>query len=39
MIMIKNMVKNHGKKALIAYLCWCLLKGLAYLTLGVYLFK
>lgn len=35
---MKNKLKKYGKKALILYLCWCALKGVAFLFLGKYLF-
>ena len=39
MIMFSKLLKKHGKTALIAYLCWCTIKGLAFLALGGYLLK
>lgn len=35
--MIKKRLKKYGKKGLIIYICWCTLKGIAYLVLGNYL--
>lgn len=32
------MIQKHGRKALMLYLLWCLLKGLAFLFLGVHFF-
>ncbi len=32
-------MKKHGKTALVLYLCWCAVKGLAFLALGGYLLK
>jgi len=37
--MIKKKLKEHGKVALIVYLCWCTIKGLVFLALGGYLLK
>lgn len=37
--MLSDKLKKHGKTALIVYLCWCTLKGLAFLALGSYLLK
>jgi len=31
---LKPFFKRHGKKALIIYLCWCLVKGILFLLLG-----
>lgn len=36
---MKKLLKKHGKKALLIYLCWCTIKGLAFLALGGYLMK
>ena len=30
--------KKYGRKALVVYLCWCLLKGLLFLFIGLKLF-
>jgi hypothetical protein len=35
----KRRFGKFGKKALLIYLCWCLLKGLAFLFLGFRLFN
>lgn len=32
------MIRKHGRKALMFYFLWCLLKGLAFLFLGVHFF-
>lgn len=37
--MFRNKLKKYGKSALIAYICWCTIKGLAFLALGGYLLK
>jgi hypothetical protein len=37
-ILSKPFFKKYGKKALILYLCWCVLKGLAFLWAGWLLF-
>lgn len=34
---MEKYAKRYGKKALIIYICWCTIKGIAYLTLGKYL--
>lgn len=31
---LKPFFKKHGKKALIIYLCWCVVKGILFLVLG-----
>ena len=31
---VKPFFKKHGKKALIIYLCWCVVKGILFLILG-----
>lgn len=36
---MKDKLKKYGKKGLVIYLCWCTLKGLAFLALGDYLFN
>ena len=33
---MKNILKKYGKKALVLYICWCTVKGLAFLALGKY---
>ena len=35
---IKPFIKKHGKKALIIYVCWCVVKGIIFLLLGSRLF-
>ena len=37
-ILSKPFFKKHGKKALIIYLCWCVVKGILFLVLGSKLF-
>jgi hypothetical protein len=34
----KPLFKKYGRKALILYLCWCAVKGVAFLLLGFKLF-
>jgi hypothetical protein len=34
----KPLFKKYGRKALIIYLCWCAVKGVAFLLLGFKLF-
>ena len=36
---VKKFFRKHGKKALIIYLVWCVLKGIAFLFLGYKLFS
>ena len=31
---LKPFFKKHGKKALIIYVCWCVVKGILLLLLG-----
>lgn len=31
---MKKRIKQYGKKALIVYLIWCTVKGVAYLAIG-----
>jgi hypothetical protein len=33
---MKKKFKEYGKGALVLYLCWCAIKGLAFLALGKY---
>jgi hypothetical protein len=33
-ILQKPFFRKYGKKALVIYFCWCLVKGLAFLILG-----
>ena len=35
---MKKILKRHGKTALILYICFCTIKGLAFLALGGYFF-
>jgi hypothetical protein len=37
-ILSKPFFKKYGKKALIIYLCWCVLKGILFLVAGWLLF-
>lgn len=37
-IMAKPFFRKYGKKALIAYLCWCIVKGIAFLIIGAKIF-
>ena len=34
-LLAKPFFKKYGKKALIIYICWCLVKGLVFIFLGV----
>ncbi len=34
---MKKHLKKYGKKGLIIYICWCTVKGLAFLAFGNYL--
>jgi len=34
---LKSLLKKHGKKALILYMCWCVIKGLVFLYAGLQL--
>jgi hypothetical protein len=36
---LKRFFQKHGKKALIIYLCWSVVKGIAFLVLGFKLFS
>lgn len=36
---IKNMIQQHGRKALMLYLLWCLAKGLFFLYASAHLLK
>ena len=36
---MKKVLEKYGKKALVLYICWCTIKGLAFLALGGYLLK
>ncbi|HET9746941.1 MAG TPA: hypothetical protein VFP97_14590 [Chitinophagaceae bacterium] len=38
-IFIKRYLQKYGKKALIVYLSWCIIKGIAFLILGYKLFN
>ena len=33
-LLSKPFFQKYGKKALVIYLCWCVVKGLAFLFLG-----
>ena len=33
---MKKFLQKHGKKAFVLYICWCAIKGLAFLALGKY---
>lgn len=35
---VKKYFRKYGRKALIIYLCWCVLKGLIFLFIGSKLF-
>jgi hypothetical protein len=35
----KPFFRKHGKKLIIAYICWCIVKGLVFLFLGYKLFS
>jgi hypothetical protein len=35
----KSLMARYGKKALYVYLAWCLVKGIAFLFLGMKLFS
>ncbi len=37
-ILAKPFFRQYGKKAVIAYLCWCVVKGVLFLLLGARLF-
>ncbi|HEX5653680.1 MAG TPA: hypothetical protein VFX58_11440 [Chitinophagaceae bacterium] len=37
-IFASRFYKKYGKKALIIYLCWCLVKGILFLLIGFKLF-
>lgn len=39
MISWKAVSNKYGKKALIIYLCWCLLRGLVFLLIGAKLLR
>ena len=34
----KPFFRKYGKKALMIYLCWCLIKGIAFILLGYKMF-
>lgn len=36
---LKTFMSRHGKKAFIIYLGWCVVKGVAFLLLGMKLFS
>jgi hypothetical protein len=36
---IKTYLHKYGRKALIAYLIWCIIKGIAFIFLGYKLFN
>jgi hypothetical protein len=38
-ILAKPFLKKYGKKALIIYLCWSIVKGVLFLLLGARLFS
>lgn len=38
-LFLKRYFQKYGKKALIIYLCWSVIKGIAFLLLGVKLFS
>jgi hypothetical protein len=38
-LFLKRYFQKYGKKALIIYLCWSVIKGIAFLILGVKLFS
>ena len=35
---LRSLLRKHGKKALIIYLCWSVIKGLIFLYAGLQLF-
>jgi|GEM_PF-2297027 len=38
-IAVKKYMQKYGRKALIVYLVWCIIKGIAFLFLGFKLFS
>ncbi len=38
-VIIKRYLNKYGKKALIAYVTWCIIKGIAFIVLGYKLFN
>lgn len=38
-LFLRRYLQKYGKKALIIYLCWSVIKGIAFLVLGFKLFS